>query len=84
MLDVIVEPLAHAWNSNSITGFVNHEDILVKMFVAAEQDHPVNSVGGIIIQSRFQYDIDIEFIPDICMFPPLLFQLLYIIIFQGT
>lgn len=83
-LDVIVDQLAHAWNSNNVVGLVNHEDILIKVLAEAEQDHAVNIVGGMSIQSRFEYDIQTEFIHEICRYDQLkLFQLLYIVMFQG-
>jgi len=52
--DVIVDQLAHAWNSNNIIGFVSHDDMLVNVLDEAEQDHADNIVGGVSIQFRFQ------------------------------
>lgn len=54
VFDVIVDQLAHAWNSNNIVGFVIHDDMFVRIFVGAEQDPADNIVGGISTQFRFQ------------------------------
>ena len=82
-LDVIVDQLAHAWNSSITTGLLSHEDMLVKTLAGAEQDQAVNIVGGISIQSRFQYDIQTEFIHNIFRYQPVLAQIPYIIMFHG-
>ena len=82
-LDVIVDQLAHAWNSNNIIGFVSQEDILIKVFVGAQQIHHVIVVGGIRYQFRPDKDIETEFIHDICRYDQLSAHVLFIIMFQG-
>jgi hypothetical protein len=57
--------------------------MLINVLIGIEHDQPFKIVGGIIIQFRFPYDIQTEFIHDICIYQPVLFQLLYIVIFQG-
>jgi len=81
--DDIVAQLVHAWNCNRTVGLSNHDDKLIAVCAGIEHHCWINVWGGIIIPSRFDSDIKIEFIHDICRYQPLLCQLLYIFMFQG-
>jgi hypothetical protein len=62
---------------------VSQEDMLIRVFVGAQQTHHVIVVGGIRDQFRPDKDIETEFIHDICRYAQLSAHVLFIIIFQG-